>query len=66
MVPIVGVPFYDKTSCQKILELKKKTDNKILLEIESVTPEAPYADTFTCKEMWLAISPEKKDDQSSN
>ncbi len=47
-VPVVGIPFCNKTSCEKVIKLIAKTPNKVIVEMDSKTKEAPYGDTFTC------------------
>ena len=35
MVPLSGIPFVSETSCQKVVEIKLRTENKLILEINS-------------------------------
>ena len=56
MVPIEGVPFYTETTCDKTIALVERTPNKIIVEMDSITREAPYGETLTCQEVWVAIS----------
>jgi hypothetical protein len=55
VVPVTGVPFLSQTSVTKTLTFVERSDNKIIFEIESQTIEAPYSDSFVCKEAWLIV-----------
>ena len=55
MVPIEGIPFYTETTCDKTITLVERTPNKIIIEMDSITREAPYGETLTCQEVWVAI-----------
>ena len=59
VIPLVGVPFCESTRCTKTFQIKKKTDTQIIIEIDSKTIDAPYSDTFSCKELWIAMCREK-------
>ena len=55
-MPLVGIPFVYETDNTKIYELVERTDNKVIIELDAKTKEAPYSDTFSCKELWIIIS----------
>ena len=59
VIPLEGVPFCDSTRCTKTFVIKKKSDTQLIIEIDSKTIDAPYSDTFSCKELWIAVCREK-------
>ena len=56
VVPVVGVPFINSTRCEKVVNLEQKTPVKVLICIDTKTFDAPYCDTFVCKESWVILS----------
>ena len=55
VVPVVGVPLLSQTRVTKTLSVVHKSESKIMVEIVSQTIDAPYSNTFVCKEAWLLI-----------
>lgn len=55
VVPVTGVPFVSKTRVTKTVTFHERSENKIIFEIVSKTHEAPYSDTFVCKETWIIV-----------
>ena len=55
-VPVTGVPFITATRSTKTIKMIKRSETVIVMEIESKTLDAPYSDTFTCKETWIILS----------
>lgn len=45
-VPLTNVPFMSQADIERVMYMKQKTDNKIVVEIDSITKEVPYSDTF--------------------
>lgn len=60
VVPVSGVPFLSQTRVTKTITLVHRSDNKIILEIQSKTHEAPYSDTFVCREAWVIVGSAKE------
>ena len=52
-VPLNNVPFMTQAPIERVMYIKQRTENKVVVEIESITKEVPYSDTFTTKELWL-------------
>ena len=46
--PVKGVPFCTETTATQTLKVIEHTPNKLIIEGESITDDAPYCDTFTC------------------
>ena len=55
-VPVAGVPFISSTRAIKTVSLIKKTETELVIEIDVKTLDAPYSDTFSCKEIWIILS----------
>ena len=60
VMPLVGVPFINKTRAVVTVNIQKKTENKILLDIDTKTIDAPYSDTFSCKECQIVIGDQNR------
>ena len=56
VVPVQGVPFITSTRCTKTINLIFRSPTKLVLEMDTKTHDAPYSDTFSCKELWIVIS----------
>jgi len=57
--PVVGVPFISQTRVTKTITMVHRSASKVIIDIESKTYEAPYSDTFVCKEAWVVIGSEQ-------
>ena len=55
-VPVVGVPFISQTRCIKTQTIITRSETELVIEVDAKTLDAPYSDTFTCKEMWILVS----------
>jgi len=55
-VPVVGVPFIKETRCIKTSTIIARSDTELVVEVDIKTLDAPYSETFTCKEMWIIVS----------
>ena len=53
VIPVKGVPFCSETRCNKTLNLLHRDASSLVLRIDSKTIDAPYSDTFLCRELWL-------------
>jgi len=60
VVPLVNVPFMSKSNFVKQISIIKKTSSKIVLEFDMKTLDAPYGDTFSCKESWIILTTSRK------
>lgn len=56
IVPLVGVPFISQTRATKRSIIMHRSETKLIVEVDVKTHDAPYGDTFTCKEAWIVIS----------
>jgi len=54
-VPVHGVPFCNQTRIVKNVTMKEHTNTHYVLEADSKTLDAPYSDTFSCKEAYVFI-----------
>lgn len=61
IIPLVGVPFINKTRCTKTITLIDRTPSRIVVEVDCKTYDAPYCDTFLCKECWIVIGSESNE-----
>ena len=59
VVAVRNVPFISETRSTYVYEMKVKTDFMIVVELDTKTIDAPYSDTFSCKEVWIAIQSTK-------
>ena len=50
VIPLVGVPFINQSRAVATLNIHQRLSNKIVMEIDTKTIDAPYSDTFSCKE----------------
>ena len=55
VVAVRNVPFISETRSTYVYEIKVKTDFMMVVELDTKTIDAPYSDTFSCKEVWIAI-----------
>ena len=55
VVAVKNVPFLTETRCTQTYQIKIKKDYQIVIELDSKTIDAPYSDTFSCKEVWIAM-----------
>ena len=53
--PVVGIPFCSSTNITQSLKIIEKSKNRLIIESESITHDAPYCDTFTCQEVWIVL-----------
>lgn len=58
IIPLVGVPFINQTRCTKTISLIERSGSRIVVEIDCKTYDAPYCDTFLCKECWVITGSE--------
>ena len=56
IVPLVGVPFISQTRATKTTSIIHRSETKLIFEVDVKTHDAPYGDTFTCKEAWVVIA----------
>mmetsp|Transcript_14877 Transcript_14877/g.23060 ORF Transcript_14877/g.23060 Transcript_14877/m.23060 type:complete len:268 (+) Transcript_14877:556-1359(+) len=56
VVPVSGVPFIKQTRCNKNIFIRTRAEDKLVVEMESQTIDAPYSDCFLCKEAWIVVS----------
>jgi len=56
VIPVTGVPFIKQTRANKTINISKREDTKIVLDVVSQTIDAPYSDCFLCKESWLLLT----------
>lgn len=60
LVPLKNVPFCKQTNARNTVEIVEYEEGKVLvLQVNTTTIEAPYSDTFCCKELYVALSPSK-------
>lgn len=55
-VPVTGVPFISTTRAIKTITMLQRSEAELIIEIDVKTLDAPYSDTFTCKENWILLS----------
>lgn len=60
VVPLVNVPFIKKSNFVKTVVIKKRTSSKLVIEFDMKTLDAPYGDTFSCKESWIILTTSRK------
>lgn len=56
VVPLVNVPFMSKSQFVKAIVIHKRDSTKLVLEFDCKTTDAPYGDTFSCKESWIILT----------
>jgi hypothetical protein len=56
VVPLVGVPFISQTRATKTCNIVHRSETKLIVEVDVKTHDAPYGDTFTCKEAWIVMA----------
>lgn len=54
VVPVHGVPFCNSTRCIKVFTIRQKSDKSIVIEADARTPDAPYGETFSVREVQMA------------
>lgn len=57
MIPVYGIPLCNETNCSKKIQILKHTKDKLIVESDSYTPDPPYGDHFSVKELWVILSP---------
>jgi len=57
VVPLTGVPFVNQTRCLKQVTIVSQSESKLVIEMDVKTFDAPYCDTFICKEAWVVLQP---------
>lgn len=55
VIPLVGVPFINQSRAVATLNIHQRQSNKIVMEIDTKTLDAPYSDTFSCKECQIIL-----------
>ena len=55
IAPVKGVPFCTQTTATQTVKIIEHSKNRLIIEGESITDDAPYCDTFTCQEVWIAL-----------
>ena len=63
-VPLHGVPFINSTRSIKTYKILKRTETMFVMELDNQALDAPYADTFTCKEIWIVLNADSTDTRS--
>jgi hypothetical protein len=58
ILPVTGVPFINQTRAQKTISIIERSSYKLAVEIVVETFDAPYCDSFVCKECWVVIGSE--------
>jgi hypothetical protein len=53
VVPVKGVPFISETRCTKNISQIKRDSSSLIIMNQSQTIDAPYSDTFVCRELWI-------------
>ena len=61
-IPIPNVPWCNETGVYKSIKQIERTKDKLVIEIESETDDAPFSDSFKCKECWIVLGPEQNSD----
>jgi len=56
IVPLVGVPFISQTRATKTCNIVHRSETKLIVDVDVKTHDAPYGDTFTCKEAWIVMA----------
>jgi len=56
IVPLVGVPFISQTRVTKTCNIVHRSETKLVVDVDVKTHDAPYGDTFTCKEAWIVMA----------
>lgn len=56
VVPVTGAPFINSTRCIKTCTIVTRTDDTLVIEYNTKTLDAPYSDTFSCREVWIVLS----------
>ena len=60
--PVHNVPWCTETGCFKSVKLIERRADRLVIEIESITDDAPFSDCFKCKECWIVLGPEQNAD----
>ena len=63
-VPLHGVPFINSTRSIKTYKILKRTETMFVMDLDNQALDAPYADTFTCKEIWIVLNANSTDTRS--
>jgi hypothetical protein len=58
ILPVTGVPFINQTRASKTISLIERSQSKLVVEVVVETFDAPYCDSFVCKECWVLIGSE--------
>ena len=58
IIPIKGVPFCTQTRAVRKVELKR-SDTKIIMDMQTQTIDAPFSDCFCVRETWIILSSSK-------
>ena len=53
VVPVSGVPFISETRCIKTISIEKRDAASLIIVVTSKTLDAPYSDTFCCKDVTI-------------
>ena len=61
VVPVTGAPFINSTRCIKTCTIVNRTDDSLIVEFNTKTLDAPYSDTFSCREVWIMLSGNPKE-----
>jgi hypothetical protein len=56
IVPVVGVPFCTQTRIVKTCEIMQISPELIVIEVDTKTIDAPYSDSFSCKESFVSVN----------
>ena len=60
--PVKNVPWCTETGCYKDIKLIEISDDRLVIEIESTTDDAPFSDCFKIRECWIVLGPEQNFD----
>ena len=64
VIPVTGVPFVNSTRGLITIQMKVRNKKELVIEIDTKTLDAPYCDTFTCKEVWILMSGKEDEPKS--
>lgn len=63
-IPVVGVPFIRETRAVKTVTIQVRSATELIVEMDTVTIDAPYSDTFSCKMAWIVVSANENEQRS--
>ena len=56
MIPIVGVPFCNKSRLNRTVRIDRSNKHKIIVDMQTRTLDVPYGDHFYQSERWVVCT----------